>query len=95
MDFLKLVNGLAAKARPVTADDLKPLTSLDQKIMENGMDSLDAIMVSIYLCELYGIPEEVGKTMPLDITAQDLHAWLEERKSKDVTDADAALESVS
>lgn len=92
MDFLGLVNELARKAAPVTADDKIPLTDMSQNLSESGMDSMDMLMVSIYLCEFYGISEETAKTMPMD-TVQNVYDWLMLHKTKDV-DFEQALESI-
>lgn len=93
MDFLLLINELAKKAAPVTADDKVPLTDMNQPLTDSGMDSMDLLMVSIYLCEFYGIDEETSKTMPMD-TPQNVYDWLMKHKTKDVEDVDAALESI-
>lgn len=92
MDFLEFVHELAKKAAPVTADQKIQLTDMAQKLTDSGMDSMDLLMVSIYLCEFYGIDEETGKKMPLD-TAQNVYDWLMANKTLDV-DFEQALESI-
>ena len=92
MDFLAFLHELARKAAPVTADDKIPLTDMSQNLSDTGMDSMDMLMVSIYLCEFYGIDEETGKTMPMD-TAQNVYDWLMKHKTNDV-DFEQALESI-
>ena len=92
MDFLGFVNELAKKAAPVTADDKIPLTDMAQKLSDSGMDSMDMLMVSIYLCEFYGTDEETSKSMPMD-TVQNVYDWLMDKKTRDV-DFEQALESI-
>ena len=62
MDFLELFNAVAEKARPIHTQ-YTPVPDMTSTITEFGMDSLDMLMTSVYMCELHGIPEEVGKDM--------------------------------
>ena len=59
-DFLRLFNAaaLAAKTPNNPPDEA---TSLDATFTDLGIDSLDAMIVGMYLCDVYQIPEEVGK----------------------------------
>lgn len=59
MDFLKLFNEVAKVAKPAHTD--LNITNPDEPLKE-VLDSLDNLMVGIFLCEIYGIPEEIGKT---------------------------------
>lgn len=62
MDKLELFNAIVKKARPASMDDIKA-TSLDDTFKDIGLDSLDTIMVLIYFAEVYGVSEEVAKTL--------------------------------
>ena len=66
-ELLELMRGIVKLARPVTADEVKFDQGLDTIIGETGLDSLDMIMVNVYLSELYGVSEEVAKTMDYEI----------------------------
>ena len=59
-DFLRLFNAaaLAAKTPNNPPDEA---TSLDATFADLGIDSLDAMILGMYLCDVYQIPEEVGK----------------------------------
>jgi hypothetical protein len=62
MNFLELFNAVAEKARPIHTQ-YTPVPDLDSPIMDFGMDSLDMLMTIVYMCELHGIPEEIGKEL--------------------------------
>lgn len=66
--LLELIQGLVKIIRPVTADEVSFKNGLDTNLNETGLDSLDMIMMSVYLSELYGVPEEIAKTMSGDTT---------------------------
>lgn len=66
-ELLELMRGIVKLARPVTADDVKFDNGLDTLLGETGLDSLDMIMVNVYLSELYGVSEEVAKTMDYEV----------------------------
>ena len=60
LDLLALLNGLAVRVKP---RGIRPATSLEEKLADTGLDSLDIVLISVYVCEVYGIPEAVGKTL--------------------------------
>ena len=62
MDKLELFNAIIKQARPASFDEIKA-TSFDQTFADIGLDSLDTIMVCIYLAEIYGVSEEVAKEL--------------------------------
>ena len=92
MDFIKLFNGVVARAKPVSAADSNA-TSLDDKLADLNLDSLDNLMVSIYFGGLYGIEEEVMQTMQCQ-TVGELQEFLEANKTQKVTSVEAALQEL-
>jgi acyl carrier protein len=80
MDFLELFNAVAEKARPIHTQ-YTPVSDLDSPIADFGMDSLDMMMVSVYMCELFGIPEEVGKDM-VAATVREFETFIQEHKTQ-------------
>ena len=61
-DFLRLFNVCAVLSKtpsnpPVTSQ------SLDDVFPDLNIDSLDSLIVGMYLCDVFGVPEEIGKTM--------------------------------
>lgn len=92
MNFLELFNGVARVARPVHVAHT-PVTDLNLNLAEYGLDSLDMLMICIYLCELYGIPEETGKEMPAE-TVQIIQDFILAHKTQEPESVAAALESI-
>ena len=60
MDKLELFNEVIKLAKPIE-DEVVGATSLDQPLNQVGVDSLDVIMMVIYLSEIYGVTEETAK----------------------------------
>lgn len=92
MNFLELFNGVAKIARPVHVSH-KPVTDKDLNLTEYGLDSLDKLMICIYMCELYGIPEETGKSMSAD-TVQIIEDFVQIHKTQEPATVSEALESI-
>lgn len=61
-DFIKLLNDVAKKAKP-HGNDLLKITSMDQDLRDCGLDSLDMLVVGMYLCEVWDIDNETSKNM--------------------------------
>lgn len=92
MQFLEFFNRLAVIADPGLAKRNLP-ASLDQKLSDTDVDSLNRVLVSVYLCEIYGIAEEVGKTMPLETVAGILE-FVDKHKQKTPESLEKALEEL-
>jgi acyl carrier protein len=81
MDKLELFNALISVVTPVNSMSAKA-DSLDQALPDTGLDSLDLLMMGIYLGDIYGVAEEVLKTLQ-PITVQDMFAFMEQHKTKE------------
>ena len=92
MDFLELFNAVAEKARPIHTK-YTPVPDMTTPIVEFGMDSLDMLMVSVYMCELHGIPEEVGKDM-VATTVQEFADFIREHKTQQPASIQAAQDYI-
>ena len=79
IDFIQLFNGVVKLAKPVTAEQ-SYAKSLDDKINDLDIDSLDTIMLSMYLGEVYGIDEDTMREMHVETIAQ-LQEFLESKKT--------------
>ena len=73
-EFLQLLNEVAKKAKPFN-NELKPIEALDEDLKETGLDSLDMLMCTVYLCEIYDVEDEKSKEM-VGATPQDLLNFL-------------------
>lgn len=91
-DYIDLINGVIALARPVSADEIK-ISSLDVGIAEAGLDSLDYLMVGIYLSDVFGLTEEQIKEMKVG-TVREMLDYMLERKTKEPTSVAEALKSI-
>lgn len=56
IDFIELFNVVAKVAKPVHMS-FTPATAMEEKMADLGLDSLDGLIMMMYLCELYGIPD--------------------------------------
>ena len=92
MDKLELFNGLISVITPVNSMEAKA-DSLDQPLSETGLDSLDLLMMGIYLSDVYGVEEEVAKMMQ-PTTVNDMFVFMEGHATKTPTNVQEALESV-
>ncbi len=92
MDFLELFNKIAVIANPNLKHRRLP-ASLDESIKDTDIDSLDATMISVYLCDVYGISQKVGEGLTF-ITAGQVQEWLDGHKTQDVDSVESALERV-
>jgi len=92
MDFIQLFNGVIDLAKPVSADQ-SHATSMDDQLADLKLDSLDIIMLSMYIGEIYGVEEEVMREMGV-VTVGDLQAFLEANKTLNPTDVKAELARV-
>jgi acyl carrier protein len=93
MDKLELFNRLITIVIPVNSMGAKA-TSLDQSLTETGLDSLDLLMMGIYLSDIYGVSEEIAKTMQVT-TVNDMFVFMEQHATKTPTSVQEAMESVN
>lgn len=91
-NFVELFNGVIKLAKPVTAEH-SYAKSLDDKIDDLDIDSLDTIMMSMYLGEVYGIDEDTMREMDVETLAQ-LQEFLETKKTHTPTNVEEELARV-
>lgn len=89
LDFLHLFNEIAKVARP----NFEGKIQLNEPLKDSGLDSLDVLMICIFLCEIYGIPEEVGKEMK-PTTVQETEDFVKQHKTKEPSSVEEAVEMV-
>jgi acyl carrier protein len=67
IDFVELFNALLKTLKP-DDDSVIFATSLDDTFETLKSDSLDIMMIILYICEAYGVSEETARTfIPLSI----------------------------
>jgi acyl carrier protein len=89
-DFILLLNQVAKKAKPFN-DELLPVDSMDTVLVETGLDSLDMLMCTVYLCEIYDVEDEKSKEMR-GATPQELFNFLKEWGRRQPSDLAQAKE---
>jgi acyl carrier protein len=92
MDFLQLFNGVVDLAKPVSAANSHAASMQDQ-LPDLKLDSLDTIMLAMYLGEIYGIEEDTMREMQA-ATVADLQAFLDAHKTRTPEDVKAELARV-
>lgn len=73
--------------------DFDNAKSLDDKLQDIDIDSLDSLLMGLYLCELYGIPEDKGKELS-PVTVREIHDFLMAHKTKEPESLEAAIEAI-
>lgn len=92
MDRLELFNRLARKAKPEHID-LQPIETLDIPWADTGLDSMDALLVGIFVSDIYGIDEATAKEMQFSSPAE-LFALIDKHKTKEPASIEEAMECV-
>jgi hypothetical protein len=91
---LELFNGLIAVVTPVNSVGALA-TSLDQPLSETKLDSLDLLMMGIYLSDIWGAPEDAVKDMQ-PTTVRDMFEHIIASKTKEPPETVAlALEMIN
>ena len=92
MDYLHLFNEVIKVATPLNSNKATA-TSLDQLLIETGLDSLDLLMVSIYLAEIFGVSEEVAKQVQAK-TVSELINYMHFNRTKEPVSVEEAIEGI-
>jgi len=93
MDKLELFNALITVVTPVNSMGAHA-AALDEPLADTGLDSLDMLMMAIYISDLYGVSEEIAKQMQ-PITVSDMFTFMEQHKTKELpATIEEALEMV-
>ena len=92
MNEIELFNQVARLARPAFRD-YAPIESLNIPFPETGLDSMDGVMISIYLCEIYYIADEVAKEFSFTTPAE-LFALCHQHKTQEPESVEAAMEMI-
>jgi hypothetical protein len=66
---------------------------MDERFEHGSLDSLDMLMVAMYMAEIYGIDDEVAKDLQPE-TVQQMLDVINEHKTKDPESVEAAVEMI-
>ena len=92
MDFVKIFNIALTEAKYKEPEALA--TSLDDTIKELNIDSLDCVLLSSLLADVFGISEEKIDGMPMT-SLIDLETYINKHKTKDAESEEAVLAAVA
>jgi acyl carrier protein len=102
-DKIELMNHIIALARPVSAEELK-IDTLDIEMKDTNLDSLDFLMMGVYLGDVYGLSEEDLKNMqpkppeegeePKSFTIRDIFKYVEAHATKTPTTLKEAIANI-
>ena len=90
--FLELFNAVVKIAKPFH-DEAPDLEALDVKFADTTIDSLDMLVIIMYLGEIFDISEESAKDLRVP-TVRDLYDFIKENGKRFPEDLMAALEEV-
>lgn len=93
MDFLELFDAVVRDSKLVLDGYTKP-ASMDDKLADLGLDSLDFVMVFMLLGDMHGIPEDIADNPPELTTIQEAKDFIDQHKVRDFDTVAAAMEAV-
>lgn len=92
-NFIELFNMVSDVARPAHAGKA-PASSMEDKLTDIGIDSLDGLIMTMYFCELYGIPEDDETKDWHPTSVQEVFDYLMKRKTQEPESVEAAKEAI-
>lgn len=93
INFIDLFNMVAKVAKPVHMS-FTPATAMEEKMADLGLDSLDGLVMMMYLCELYGIPDNDETKGWHPETVQEVYDLLMANKTMEPESVEAAREQI-
>jgi acyl carrier protein len=89
VDFLELLNKVARLNIP-DYQDFTPINNVEVMFRDTELDSLGVILVTMYIAEIYGIPENVSKEFnPAAVC--DLISFVENHKTRSPESVEEAM----
>lgn len=93
VNFLDMVNAVARLVRPNYLP-YAPLPAMSAPFTASGLDSLELLMCNVYIGEIYGVPEEIGKNLPPPSNAQEMLDGISPHVTRQPESIEQALEQV-
>lgn len=93
INFLELFNMVSQVSRPAHAKEA-PAKTMEDKLADIGIDSLDGLIMTMYFCELYGIPEDDETKEWHPTSVQEVFDYLIKRKTQEPESVEAAREAI-
>lgn len=92
MNFLELLNKVARVARPAHHEFI-PIENMDERFEETCFDSLDMLMIGMYMAMIYDIEDEISKEF-LPETPTSMLEFINTHKKRDPESIEWALEMI-
>lgn len=92
MDYLNLFNEIIKIATPLNSNKAEA-KSLDQSLTDTGLDSLDLLMVAIYLAEIFGVNEEQAKQVQAK-TVGEMVSYMHFYRTKEPSSIEEAIKGI-
>ena len=92
MDFLELLNKVARVARPAHHEFI-PMQNMHEKFEESCFDSLDMLMIGMYMGMIHDIDDDIAKEFQPE-TPQSMLEFIEKHKKRDPESIEWALEQI-
>ncbi len=81
-------------ARPAHANEIAA-TSMEDTLQDIGIDSLDGLIMLMYLTELYGIPDDDETKEFHPTSVQEVYDFLMRRKTKEPASVEEAQKEIA
>jgi hypothetical protein len=92
MNFIELLNGVARVARPAH-HEFVPIESMEERFVDSCFDSLDMLMISMYMAMIYDIDDEIAKELRPE-TVQEMYDLIQQHKKRDPESMEWAMELI-
>jgi acyl carrier protein len=92
MNFIELLNKVARVARPAH-HEFVPIEQMDEKFEETCFDSLDMLMIGMFMGMIYDIDDEISKEFQPE-TVDELYDFIQLHKTRDPESMEWALEQI-
>jgi acyl carrier protein len=92
VDFIELFNVVARVAKPAHMS-FKFAESMEDKMADLSIDSLDGLVMLMYFCELYGVDDETSKEWH-PTTVQEVYDLLMANKTIEPESIEQAKEQI-
>ena len=92
MNFLDIFNIVVRAVKPMHME-MTFATAMDQVLDDIGIDSLDGLMMMVYIGDIYGIDDEVSKDFH-PRTVQQVYDFIQIHKTKEPQSLDELEEAV-
>lgn len=92
MNFIDLFNQVARVARPAH-HEFVPVQSMEEKFEESCFDSMDMMMIGMYMSMIYDIDDEIAKDMQ-PTSMQEMFDLIQLHKKRDPESIEWAMELI-